>query len=134
MVAWCYPAFYLDTSHNYGQRFLLPSILTLSIILMLFYVFQLSIHTENGDKYAMWMRFLGPCGSIALNLWKDQAPNQPLHHVLMMVNYDAVFFSQGMVDQLYWKQMLRTRKKLAKSILAPLVLPLFIFIYALSCP
>ena len=101
---------------------------------MLFYVLQLSINTEKGDKYAMWIKLLGPCGSICLNLWKDQAPNQPLHHVLMMVNYDAVFFSQGMVDQLYFKQMLRTRKELAKTIIAPLVLPLFIFIYALSCP
>ena len=101
---------------------------------MLFYVFQLPIHTEKGDKYAMWIKLLGPCGSVALNLWKDQAPNQPLHHVLMMVNYDAVFFSQGMIDQLYFKQMLRTRKKMSQTIMAPLVLPLFIFIYALSCP
>lgn len=70
-VAWCYPAFYLDTDDNYGQRFLLPSILTLSIIMMLFYVLQLSIHTENGAKYAMMIKILGPCGSIALNLWKN---------------------------------------------------------------
>lgn len=70
-VAWCYPAFYLDTDDNYGQRFLLPSILTLAIIIMLFYTLQLAINTENGDKYAMWMKLLGPCGSIALNLWKD---------------------------------------------------------------
>jgi len=29
------------------------------------------IYTENGDKYAMWMKIIGPLGSIALNLWKD---------------------------------------------------------------
>ena len=92
-VAWCYPAFYLDTDNNYGQRFLLPSILTLAIIMMLFYVCQLPIHTENGAKYAMIIKLLGPLGSIALNLWKNQTPDMPLHHVLMMINYDAVFFS-----------------------------------------
>ena len=101
---------------------------------MLFYVLQLSIHTEKGDKYALWIKMLGPIGSICLNLWKDQAPNQPLHHVLMMVNYDAVFFSQGLVDQLYFKQMLRSRRKVAKTVWAPLALPIFIFMYALSCP
>jgi hypothetical protein len=93
LVAWCYPAFYLDTGEKYGERFLLPSILTLSVILMMFYVFQLLIHTEGGAKYAMWMKFLGPIGSICLNLWKDQAADRPLHHVLMMINYDAVFFA-----------------------------------------
>jgi len=100
---WCYPALYLDTDDKYGERFLLPSIITLAIVMMIFYSFQLVIHTENGAKYAMIMKVLGPLGSIALNLWKDQAENRPLHHVLMMINYDAIFFSQGMVDQLYWK-------------------------------
>lgn len=75
-----------------------PSVLTLTIFLMIFYAFQLLIYTQNGDKYAMWMKLIGPIGSCCLNLWKDQAPNQPLHHVLMMINYDAIFFSQGMVD------------------------------------
>jgi len=97
-VAWCYPCFYLDTSNRYGERFLFPSVLTLTIFLMIFYAFQLLIYTQNGDKYAMWMKLIGPIGSCCLNLWKDQAPNQPLHHVLMMINYDAIFFSQGMVD------------------------------------
>lgn len=113
---------------------MLPSILTLAIIIMAFYVLQLSIHTENGDKYAMWMKLVGPIGSICLNLWKDQAPNKPLHHVLMMVNYDAVFFSQGLIDQLYFKQMLRTRKRVSTTVLAPCALVIFAFIYALSCP
>lgn len=54
---------------------------------------QLSIHTENGSRYAMWIKLLGPMASIALNLWKDQSADKPLHHVFMMINYDAVFFS-----------------------------------------
>jgi hypothetical protein len=134
LIIWCYPAFYLDTDDRYGERFLLPSILTLSIVLMLFYAFQLVIHTENGAKYAMMIKVIGPLGSIALNLWKDQAPERPLHHVLMMINYDAIFFSQGMVDQLYWKQMMRTRKSLGETVLAPLLVLVFIFMYAMSSP
>lgn len=101
---------------------------------MLFYTLQLSIHTENGAKYAMMIKILGPCGSIALNLWKNQTPDMPLHHVLMMINYDAVFFSQGMVDQLYWKQMMRTRNEIAKTSLTPCVIVIFLFLYAVSSP
>jgi hypothetical protein len=86
-----------------GVKYLLPSTLTLMCIFFLFYVCQLSIHTENGDKYAMFMKGLGPMCTIALNYWKTQEAGVQLHHTLMMVNYDAVFFSQGCVDQLYWK-------------------------------
>jgi len=101
---------------------------------MLFYTFQLLIYTENGAKYAMWMKLLGPISSIALNVWKDQAADRPLHHVLMMINYDAVFFSQGMVDQLYFKQMMRTRKGLGETIAAPFLVLFFIFMYAMCSP
>lgn len=94
----------------------------------------MAINTEDGDKYAMWIKLLGPLGSMALNLWKDQAPNQPLHHVLMMINYDAVFFSQGVVDQLYFKPMMRTRNKMAQTVWAPLIILMAILLYALSSP
>lgn len=93
LTAWALPAVYLDTDDRYGERFLLPSIITLSLILMVFYAAQLMITQENGDKYAMWIKIIGPLGSMALNLWKDQAKDKPLHHVFMMINYDAVFFS-----------------------------------------
>ena len=71
LTAWCYPCFYLDVSNRYGEKYLFPSVLTLAIVLMIFYVFQMLIYTEKGDKYAMWMKLIGPCGSMALNLWKD---------------------------------------------------------------
>lgn len=134
LATWAIPAVYLDTDDRYGERFLLPSILTLSLILMLFYVLQLPITSEGGDSFAMWIKLLGPLGSIALNLWKDQSKNKPLHHVFMMINYDAVFFSQGLIDALYFKQMMRTRKKLADSVAAPLFVLLFIFTYSLTSP
>lgn len=58
----------------------------------------------------------------------------PLHHVLMMINYDAVFFSQGLVDQLYFKQMMRTRNSLSTTVLAPACIVIFLFLYAVSSP
>lgn len=132
---WCYPCFYMDTSNSYGTRYLLPSIGTLAIIFFMFYTFQLLIHgTENGDKYALWIKFIGPLGSILLNLWKDQAPNQPLHHVLMMINYDACFFSQGVIDQCYWRQMLRSRNSVGKTVWVPFCIVLGILLYAISSP
>jgi len=133
-VIWLFPAFYLDTKKDFGTRYLLPSTLTLMCIMFLFYTFQLLIHTENGDKYAMWMKAIGPCGAIALNYWKTQEPNMQLHHLLMMVNYDAVFFSQGCCDQLYFKQMMRTRNKMGKMTWAPITVLAAILLYALSSP
>ena len=133
-VIWCYPCFYMDTGNNYGIRYLLPSNLTLACIIFFFYTFQLLIYTEGGDKYALLIKIIGPLGSMALNYWKDQAPNQPLHHVLMMINYDAIFFSQGCVDQLYFKAMMRQRNKASKTVWAPLCVLFAILLYALSSP
>jgi hypothetical protein len=73
-VIWLFPCFYIDTKKDFGTRYLLPSTLTLMCIFFLFYTFQLMIHTENGGKYAMIMKGLGPCASIALNYWKTQEP------------------------------------------------------------
>jgi hypothetical protein len=39
-----------------------------------------------------------------------------------------------MVDILYWKQMVRTRKSLGDTILAPFLVLVFIFFYAMSSP
>lgn len=70
-VIWCYPCFYMDTSMNYGVRYLFPSVLTLACVFFFFYTFQLLIHQEGGEKYAMWIKVIGPLGSCALNYWKD---------------------------------------------------------------
>ena len=58
----------------------------------------------------------------------------PLHHVLMMINYDAVFFSQGIIDQLYFKQMQRTRSKVAATAWTPFFIVVAILLYSLSSP
>jgi len=82
----------------------------------------------------MWIKFVGPCGSIALNYFKTQTPNMNLYHIFLMINYDAIFFSQGVVDMCYFKQMLKKRGELADSVMAPFAILGFIFIYSLTCP
>lgn len=52
----------------------------------------------------------------------------------MMINYDAVFFSQGMLDQLYFKPMMRTRNSVGRTAWAPFTVVMAILLYALSSP
>lgn len=61
----------MDTGNGYGMRYLLPSVLTLAGVMFIFYIAQLAIYTKNGDKYAMIIKIVGVCGSLALNWWKD---------------------------------------------------------------
>jgi hypothetical protein len=51
-----------------------------------------------------------------------------------MINFDAVFFSQGVLDMCYFKQMLKSRSKAAQTSLAPISVGLAIFCYALFNP
>lgn len=51
-----------------------------------------------------------------------------------MVNFDAVFFSQGVVDMCYWKQMAKARGEIANTSFAPLAIVGFIFLYSITCP
>jgi len=80
------------------------------------------------------MKLIGPIGSVLLCLFKVQTKNQNLYHIFLMVNFDAVFFSQGVVDMCYWKQMVKKRGELANTMAAPFAIVGFLFIYALTCP
>lgn len=51
-----------------------------------------------------------------------------------MINYDAVFFSQGVVDMCYWRHMVKARKSIADSAWCPVLLVGFIFMNSLTCP
>jgi hypothetical protein len=105
---WCIPNYYLIEYHdtlygNYNTDLLLPAIGVLSCVFFVLYTFQLAINTRNGHQYAIWIKFIGPIGSICLNLFKVQTKNVNLYHTFLMINYDAIFFSQGVVDMCYWK-------------------------------
>lgn len=99
-----------------------------------FYTFQLAIPTKNGHHYAIYIKLIGPLGSIALNYWKVQTSNQNLYHIFLMINYDAVFFSQGVIDMCYWKEMLKKRGEMAETALAPVAVVGFLLMYSITSP
>jgi len=51
-----------------------------------------------------------------------------------MINFDAIFFSQGVLDMCYWKPMCKARKELSETFITPLFFGLFIFLYAVTSP
>lgn len=51
-----------------------------------------------------------------------------------MINYDAIFFSQGVVDMCYWKQMLKKRGELSESAIAPVSFVGGLLIYSITSP
>lgn len=104
----------------------------MAFFLFVYYTAQLLI--PYWDGFAMLIKFVGPCASIALNIWKTHTENCQLHHVLMMINYDAIFFSQGLIDQLYFKPMYRTRSRWGRTPLAPFTILVFILGYSLTSP
>jgi hypothetical protein len=103
LACWGAICYFLVTKDQFGELLLVPSIYALAAVMFCFYTFQLAINTRNGHSYSLWIKLIGPLGSICLNLFKTQAKEQNLYHIFLMINYDAIFFSQGVVDTLYWK-------------------------------
>ena len=134
LSVWALPCYYLVTKDNYGEVYLVPSIMALGAVFFCFYTFQLAIPTKNGYHYAMYIKLIGPCGSIALNYFKVQTSNQNLYHIFLMINYDAIFFSQGVVDMCYWKEMLKKRGEWAETALAPCAIVFFLLAYSITSP
>ena len=91
-VIWALISYY--GAPNEGPKYLVPSILVLTCIFACFYIFQLLIKKEeNGYKYAMAIKLIGPLSLWALNLYKNIDIKNSLYHVFLMINYDAVFFA-----------------------------------------
>lgn len=51
-----------------------------------------------------------------------------------MINYDAIFFSQGVVDTLYWKQMIKKRGELSESMITPVAIVGGLLFYSITSP
>ena len=134
LFVWALPNYYLVTAHDYNTTLLIPAICVLGAVMFCFYTFQLLIPGRNGHHYAIWIKFVGPIGSVLLNMYKVQTQNMNLYHIFLMINYDAIFFSQGVIDMCYWRPMLKKRKDMADSVLAPCAILFFIFMYSLTSP
>ena len=51
-----------------------------------------------------------------------------------MVNFDAIFFAQGVIDMCYWIEMTKTREEMMKSLFAPASVLLWCLTYAITSP
>lgn len=51
-----------------------------------------------------------------------------------MICYDAIFFSQGVVDMCYYRKMLKIRKELGDTVCAPIMVGMGLFLYAICSP
>jgi hypothetical protein len=134
LFVWAVPNYYLVPTYDYNTTLLLPSIGVLAAVFFCFYTFQLLIPRANGHHYAIWIKFIGPIGSICLNLFKVQTKDINLYHIFLMINYDAIFFSQGVIDMCYWKPMTKKRASMGDSVMAPIAIVMFLFIYAMTSP
>jgi len=134
LAVWAVPNYYLVPTNDYNTTLLIPAICVLAAVFFCFYTFQLLIPRANGHHYAIWIKLIGPIGSVLLNMFKLQTKDMNLYHIFLMINYDAIFFSQGVVDMCYWKQMAKKRSELADTALAPVAIVSFLFVYALTSP
>ena len=82
----------------------------LGCVFFAFYVLQLLINVRHGHHNAILIKLVGQVGSILMNMYKVQTKEMNLYHIFLMINYDAMFFSQGVIDMCYWRKMVQARK------------------------
>ena len=70
LAAWAAPNFYLITTDDYNMRYSIPAVITLCWVFFAFYVLQLIVARPNGYHFAVWIKLIGPIGSVCMNLWK----------------------------------------------------------------
>jgi len=75
LALWAAINFFLVTYQDYNTTLLLPSIAVLTTVMFAFYGFQLLINQPNGYHYAIWIKLIGPIGSVLLCLFKLQTKN-----------------------------------------------------------
>ena len=91
---------------NLRWAYSLPSDL---ILLSMFGIYFFLPHNlikkrENGYKYSLLLRFIGPFGTILLCRFKEGTSTQPLYVFVSMINFDLMFMAQGLIDQVYYKE------------------------------
>jgi len=134
LAIWACINYFLVTKDDYGSIYLVPAIITLGCVMTAIYSAQLALGTKQGYKYGLLIKLIGPCGSIAMNMWKVQTKNMQLYHIFLMINYDAIFFSQGVVDMCYWRKMVKVRRECGDTVLAPLMVGIGLFLYSICSP
>jgi hypothetical protein len=54
---------------------------------------QLLFKLENGYRYAMVIKLVGPVASYCLNCWRDGSNQETMYGLYAMINYDLLFMS-----------------------------------------
>jgi hypothetical protein len=69
-----------------------------------------------------------------INFFKNwKGPSEyVMYDIFLMVNYDAIHFSQGVMDMVYWDQMARSKGKLMQTAFAPFTCVLFLAAYSIT--
>lgn len=134
LAIWGTICYFVVTKYNYGYIYLVPAVATLGCVMFAIYTAQLLLMSENGYKGALAIKLIGPLGAIAMNLWKVQTKEMNLYHIFLMINYDAIFFSQGVIDMCYYRKMLKHRKELGDTLWAPAMVGLGLFLYSICNP
>ena len=61
------------------------------------------------------LKLAGPLCTIAMNSWRDGYNNEAIYGFLVTVNYDIIFFAQGLIDSFYWEKQKGTIETMSKS-------------------
>jgi peptidoglycan/LPS O-acetylase OafA/YrhL len=134
LAIWGSICYFIVTKDDYGSIYLVPAVATLGCVMAAIYSVQLALGGKQGYKGALLIKLIGPCGSIAMNYWKVQTKNQNLYHIFLMINFDAIFFSQGVIDMCYWRKMIKLRRELGDTVMAPAMVGIGLLLYALCSP
>ena len=59
---------------------------------------------ENGYKYSLLLRLFGFIGTILLCEFKHGKSTDGLYVFVSMINFDLMFMSQGVIDQVYYRE------------------------------
>lgn len=92
------------------------------------------VKRENGYKYALLLKLIGPVACVAMNFVKDGDNETTQYGFLLQLNFDLVFMCQGLVDQTYWREMAQARKELAETMWTIFAMWNFFFYYSLTSP
>mmetsp|Transcript_8505 Transcript_8505/g.14316 ORF Transcript_8505/g.14316 Transcript_8505/m.14316 type:complete len:231 (-) Transcript_8505:35-727(-) len=98
------------------------------------FLIQFFVASKRGQKYAIVLKLIGPIGTIMLNLYRDSHILGVTYGFLAMINYDLTFMAQGILDNVYEKEIAANFAQLGRTPLAPLFFFVFAFTAAMTEP
>lgn len=95
---------------------------------------MLASNDPNKCQPSLYMKLLGPLACIALNFFKTPSPTPDMNGFIVMINYFAIFKTQGIVDQLYSEEISAQLKYYSDKMIVPLSIFLILLMYAMTAP